>query len=128
MALRRGQAGAPYVWRLRGLGPGNLDSYEGSLVILVESGWGQPGLEPFPGRHECRAGQASVLHPLLHLHTHSHAPPKQSINFVFYKEPKEKTLVIPLINRDTVQLARLELYPLNIKLSVLRFHLFYWIL
>lgn len=38
---------------------------------------------------------------------------------MFCKEKKEKNFVILLINREVVQLATLELYPLNIKLSLL---------
>lgn len=40
---------------------------------------------------------------------------------MFYKENKEKNFVILLINREVVQLAALELYPLNIKLGRLQF-------
>lgn len=38
---------------------------------------------------------------------------------MFYKENKEENFVILLINREVVQLATLELYPLNIKLRLL---------
>lgn len=38
---------------------------------------------------------------------------------MFCKEHKEKNFVILLINREVVQLAILELYPLNIKLGLL---------
>lgn len=38
---------------------------------------------------------------------------------MFYKENKGKNFVILLINREVVQLATLELYPLNIKLRLL---------
>lgn len=52
--------------------------------------------------------------------THHVAPlNREGINFLFYKENKEKNVVILLINREAVQLATLELYPLNIKLGLL---------
>lgn len=38
---------------------------------------------------------------------------------MLYKAKKEKNLVLFLINREVVQLATLELYPLNIKLGLL---------
>lgn len=38
---------------------------------------------------------------------------------MFYKEKREENFVILLINREVVQLAMLELYPLNIKFGLL---------
>lgn len=38
---------------------------------------------------------------------------------MFYEENEEKNFVFLLINREGVQLATLELYPLNIKLGLL---------
>lgn len=38
---------------------------------------------------------------------------------MFYKEHKKKNFAVFLINREVVQLAILELHPLNIKLWLL---------
>lgn len=87
-------------------------------MILIQSGCGKSGLEPFlrdvvslnkPGFHS--ASCVPSAHPC--------GLPKESINFMFYKEHKKKNFAVFLINREVVQLAILELHPLNIKLWLL---------
>lgn len=58
---------------------------------------------------------------------HIHVASPQGISFMSYKENKERNVVILLINREVVQLATLELHPLDIKVGFFSFHLLYWI-